>query len=48
MLRFKEFIEEGKLIDKIKNLFGLEVKVIDMEGIEENVFFALPKKIRKN
>jgi 4-hydroxy-3-methylbut-2-enyl diphosphate reductase len=36
------------VIDKIKNLFGLQVKVIDMEGIEENVFFALPKKIRKN
>lgn len=36
-----------EVINKIKNIFGDEVKVVDIEGIEENVFFALPKKIRK-
>ncbi len=37
-----------EVIAKIKEIFGNEVKVADMEGIEENVFFALPKKIRKD
>ena len=37
-----------EVIAKIKEIFGDDVKVADMEGIEENVFFALPKKIRKN
>lgn len=36
-----------EVINKIKKIFGNEVKVVDIEGIEENVFFALPKKIRK-
>ncbi|MFM7620379.1 MAG: 4-hydroxy-3-methylbut-2-enyl diphosphate reductase [Alphaproteobacteria bacterium] len=37
-----------EVIDKIKKLFGETVKVVDIEGIDESVFFALPKKIRKN
>ncbi len=37
-----------QVIAKIKEMFGEEIKVADMEGIEESVFFALPKKIRKN
>jgi 4-hydroxy-3-methylbut-2-enyl diphosphate reductase len=35
-----------EVIAKIKEIFGDDVKVADIEGIEENVFFALPKKIR--
>ena len=35
-----------EVIAKIKEIFGDNVKVADIEGIEENVFFALPKKIR--
>ena len=37
-----------EVIDKIKKIFGETVKVVDIEGIDESVFFALPKKIRKN
>ena len=37
-----------EVIAKIKEIFGDDVKVADIEGIEENVFFALPKKIRTN
>lgn len=37
-----------EVITKIKEIFGDDVKVCDIEGIEENIFFALPKKIRKN
>jgi 4-hydroxy-3-methylbut-2-enyl diphosphate reductase len=37
-----------EVIAKIKEIFGDDIKVADIEGIEENVFFALPKKIRKN
>jgi len=37
-----------EVIDKIKKLFGETVRVVDIEGIDESVFFALPKKIRKN
>lgn len=37
-----------EVIDKIKKIFGETVKVVDIEGIDESIFFALPKKIRKN
>lgn len=36
-----------EVITKIKTLTNEEVNVIDMNGIEENVFFALPRKVRK-
>ncbi len=36
-----------EVILKIKKLTNEEVAVIDMNGIEENVFFALPRKVRK-
>jgi 4-hydroxy-3-methylbut-2-enyl diphosphate reductase len=34
------------VINKIKEISASEVKVCDMEGITENTFFALPKKVR--
>jgi 4-hydroxy-3-methylbut-2-enyl diphosphate reductase len=37
-----------EVIAKIKTIVNQEVQVSDMFGIEENVFFALPKKVRKN
>lgn len=37
-----------EVIDKIKKIFGETLKVVDIDGIDESVFFALPKKIRKN
>jgi len=36
-----------EVILKIKELTNENVSVVDMEGIEENVFFALPRKVRK-
>ncbi len=36
-----------EVIVKIKELSNEEVMVKDMEGITENVFFALPRKVRK-
>lgn len=35
------------VIEKIKSLSGDEIIVKDMDGIVENVFFALPRKVRK-
>ncbi len=35
------------VIEKIKTLSSDEVKVSDMDGIEENTFFVLPRKVRK-
>ncbi len=35
------------VIGKIKEFSVSEVKVLDMEGITETTFFALPKKVRK-
>lgn len=36
-----------EVIAKIKELMNDEVVVNDMDGIDENVFFALPRKVRK-
>ena len=36
-----------EVIEKIKTLSSEEVKVSDMNGIEENTFFVLPRKVRK-
>lgn len=36
-----------EVIAKIKEISLHEVKVSDMNGIEENTFFALPRKVRK-
>lgn len=36
-----------EVIEKIKNLSPEDCQVKDMDGIEENVYFALPRKIRK-
>ncbi len=36
-----------EVIEKIKSLSGEQISVKDMDGIEENVFFALPRKVRK-
>ncbi len=41
-----EVLVQG-VIDKIKRLSDFEVDVSDMEGITENTFFILPKKVRK-
>jgi 4-hydroxy-3-methylbut-2-enyl diphosphate reductase len=35
-----------EVIEKIKEIFGDDIKVRDYDGIEENVFFVLPKKVR--
>jgi hypothetical protein len=32
---------------KIQNIANNSLTVSEMEGIKENVFFALPKKVRK-
>jgi 4-hydroxy-3-methylbut-2-enyl diphosphate reductase len=37
-----------EVIDKIKHISQKAVKVSEMQGINENVFFALPKKVRKS
>jgi 4-hydroxy-3-methylbut-2-enyl diphosphate reductase len=36
-----------EVILKIKEISQKEVGVFDMNGIEENTFFILPKKVRK-
>jgi len=36
-----------EVIEKIKSLATSPVKVSDMNGIEENTFFVLPRKVRK-
>ncbi len=36
-----------EVVNKIKEISNSEVKVSDMNGIEENTFFALPRKVRK-
>lgn len=36
-----------EVVIKIKEFNGGELKVSDMDGIEENTIFALPKKVRK-
>jgi len=36
-----------EVVNKIKEISNSEVKVNDMNGIEENTFFALPRKVRK-
>ncbi len=36
-----------EVIEKIKTFTDGEVSVSDMDGIEENTFFALPRKVRK-
>lgn len=36
-----------EVIAQIKEFFGSDVRVCDMDGIEENTFFVLPKKVRK-
>lgn len=36
-----------EVIAKIKSIIKEEVTVCDMDGIVENVFFALPRKVRK-
>jgi 4-hydroxy-3-methylbut-2-enyl diphosphate reductase len=36
-----------EVINRIKEIANNEVVVSDMDGITENVFFALPKKVRK-
>lgn len=41
-----EILVQG-VIDKIKEISNSEVAVCDMEGITENTFFILPKKVRK-
>ncbi len=35
------------VIEKIKEISKTEIEVKDMNGISENVFFALPRKVRK-
>lgn len=35
------------VIEKIKKISKTEIEVKDMNGISENVFFALPRKVRK-
>jgi len=35
-----------EVISKIKQMFDEEIKVSDINGIEENTFFVLPKKVR--
>jgi 4-hydroxy-3-methylbut-2-enyl diphosphate reductase len=35
------------VVNKIKEISKSEVVVSDMDGITENTFFALPKKVRK-
>ena len=37
-----------EVIDKIKHISQTPVTVSEMQGINENVFFALPKKVRKS
>ncbi len=37
-----------EVIGKIKEMSRSEVTVCDMDGITENTFFALPKKVREN
>lgn len=36
-----------EVVNKIKEISNYEVKVSDMNGIEESTFFALPRKVRK-
>ena len=36
-----------EVVDKIKEISAVEVSVSDMDGITENTFFVLPKKVRK-
>jgi len=36
-----------EVIEKIKEISNSEVQVSDMDGITENTFFALPRKVRK-
>lgn len=36
-----------EVVEKIKEFSGQEIEVSDMNGITENVFFALPRKVRK-
>jgi len=36
-----------EVVNKIKEISNCEVKVSDMNGIEESTFFALPRKVRK-
>lgn len=35
------------VIEKIKEISGDSITVSDMDGVEENTFFALPRKVRK-
>lgn len=37
-----------EVIEKIKSLASAPVKVSDMDGISENTFFVLPRKVRKD
>jgi 4-hydroxy-3-methylbut-2-enyl diphosphate reductase len=36
-----------EVVEKIKHLAKSTVNVSDMDGINENTFFALPRKVRK-
>ena len=44
------YVDDGSTdstVAKIKALSKEEVQVSDMDGITENTFFALPRKVRK-
>lgn len=41
-----EVLVQG-VVDKIKEISNSKVTVLDMDGIVENTFFALPRKVRK-
>lgn len=36
-----------EVIEKIREISGPKLQVVDMDGVEENTFFALPRKVRK-